>query len=94
MKKITRKDVIHIARLAKIDLLKSEIDTYIKEFQKIISYIDILSKVDTKKAKCKSFNSKKNIMREDKVTPSLGMQNALSMAQTYNGYFLIEDNNE
>jgi len=62
---ITKKEVQHVAKLARLNLSKIEIEKYQKELLKILDYIGKLKKINT------SINEKNyfhfNIMKEDKV---------------------------
>ncbi|HOU94302.1 MAG TPA: Asp-tRNA(Asn)/Glu-tRNA(Gln) amidotransferase subunit GatC [Polyangiaceae bacterium] len=44
---ITRKDVLHVARLARLSLAEAEIDDLIRELGRILEYVELLREVDT-----------------------------------------------
>lgn len=44
---ITREDVVHVARLARLGLADPEIDTLVRDLGRILAYVDELSQVDT-----------------------------------------------
>lgn len=44
---ITRQDVIHVARLARLGLADDEIDAMVRDLGRILAYVDELSQVDT-----------------------------------------------
>ncbi len=48
MTKITEEDVRKVARLARLQLVDSEIETYTRQIEKILDYVDHLQKVNTK----------------------------------------------
>jgi aspartyl-tRNA(Asn)/glutamyl-tRNA(Gln) amidotransferase subunit C len=45
--KITKKDVEHVARLARLSLTEDEKERYTAQLESILKYIDTLSKLDT-----------------------------------------------
>ena len=47
MAKITRDEVLKLARLARLELSDKDIDKFQTEISDILSYIEILNKVDT-----------------------------------------------
>lgn len=46
MAKLTRDDVLKLARLARIDLGEDEIETFVGEFNAILGYVEQLQAVD------------------------------------------------
>ena len=44
--KITREDVLHVARLAHLELTDTEVETYAKQLSDILTYIDKLKQLD------------------------------------------------
>ncbi len=44
---ITRTDVLHVARLARLTLAEEEIDDLIRELGRILEYVELLREVDT-----------------------------------------------
>lgn len=45
--KITKKEVIHVANLARLDVDKSLLDKFARQIGMILEYVDILNQVDT-----------------------------------------------
>ncbi len=67
MDKISKKEVEHIAELARIKLTKEELGKFQKELSSILDYVNKLSKVDTSKIKpTAQVTGLKEITREDK----------------------------
>jgi len=93
MSKITKKQVLHIAKLAKLKLSSQEVEKYKKQLSGIIEYVENLSELDTKGAKpTGQTTSLLNVYREDKIEIEsiLSQKNALSgIENTYNGYFKV-----
>ncbi len=47
MTEISRKEVLHIAKLARLDLKETEVDTYAHQLSDILGYVKQLQDVDT-----------------------------------------------
>ncbi|MEJ2347739.1 MAG: Asp-tRNA(Asn)/Glu-tRNA(Gln) amidotransferase subunit GatC [Patescibacteria group bacterium] len=94
MSKLSKKDVKHIAKLAKLKLSKSEIDKFSKQLSEIITYVGQLSKVDTSKIEPTSQTTGlENVTRKDERIPEdiLTQQEALSGTEKiHNGYFVVD----
>jgi len=45
--KITREDVLRVAELAHLDLSESEVETYLRQLDSILTYADKLNELDT-----------------------------------------------
>lgn len=68
MAKLTREDVLKLARLARISLTDAEIDTYADELSAILGYVEQLSAVDVAGlAPTNQVTGLTNVMREDEV---------------------------
>jgi aspartyl-tRNA(Asn)/glutamyl-tRNA(Gln) amidotransferase subunit C len=48
MAKLTREDIVQLARLARLRLSEAEVDAFTQEISAILSYVEQLSAVDTK----------------------------------------------
>lgn len=46
MTKLTRDDVLKLARLARIELQDDEVDAFVREFSEILQYVEQLQSVD------------------------------------------------
>ncbi len=87
--KISLDQLRHIAHLARLEI-KPEKEEYLAEqLSETASYIDVLSKLDTKNVDPTfQTNHLKNVTRDDIIEESLSQEDALSQAKdTYNGYF-------
>ena len=71
MAKITPKEVLHIAKLSKLDLKSSEIEGFSRDLSSIINYIEQLSEIETKDIES-LFNVTElnNVVRQDQVIKS------------------------
>lgn len=68
---ISKKEVEHIAKLARIDLSNKEIGKFQKELSKILNYFDLLKQADTSKTE-PAFHpnkQKSGFMRKDEQKP-------------------------
>lgn len=95
MKMINKKTIAFsvkdVAKLAHLNLTKEELITYSQQFQAIMGYINQLTQVDTANITptFQTLDGTTNILREDKITPGLSQEEALSSApNTHQGYFV------
>ena len=69
--KITKKDVEHVARLARLALTEDEKERYTAQLESILGYIDVLNKFDTANVpETTHVLSLSNIWREDAAEPN------------------------
>lgn len=68
MTKISREEILKLAKLSKLRLSEDEIEQYQKELSEILDYVSQLSKVDTKNLKPTSqVTGLENVTRRDEV---------------------------
>ena len=68
MAKITRQDVEHVAKLARLGLTDKEIETFQKELSSVLAYVEKLREVDTTKVTpTAQVTGLTNVFREDEV---------------------------
>jgi len=91
-KKISKKEIEHLAELANLKLSKKELEKFQKQLSEILDYFNLLKKVKTLKAKPTSqVTGLENITREDKTAPSLSQKDALSGSKSiHNDYFKVK----
>jgi aspartyl-tRNA(Asn)/glutamyl-tRNA(Gln) amidotransferase subunit C len=89
--KITRDDVETVALLSRLELAEQDIGKFTGQFNAILEYIDMLSKVDTEGvAPTAHVLPLQNVLRADVVQPSLPRDAALVNApETEDGYFKV-----
>ena len=91
---LKKEEILHVAKLAKIELTDSEIDRFTPQLTNILNFISELSEVDTVDSEPTSQTTGlENIKREDSVigNESLTQDQALSgINKIYNGYFKVE----
>lgn len=70
MPALTRDQVLHIAALARLQLSDAEVDSMTTELSSILSYIDMLSEVDTSSVEpTAQVTGQSSVLREDTITP-------------------------
>ena len=68
---LSKKDVEHVARLARLALTEEEKERYTQQLGQILTYIEKMSALDTKNvAPTSHVLPLSNVWREDKVEPS------------------------
>lgn len=85
-------DISHIAKLANLSLSKEEKKKYEKQLNETLSYINNLTKINTKDIEPTSqVTGLENVTREDTVTPSLSDEEVLKNAKSvHNGFFKVK----
>lgn len=93
MIRLTKEEVLHIAKLAKLDLQDKEIDKFAGQLSKVIEFVGSLKQVDVKGLEpTAQVTGLTDIYREDKVsgTQPLSQDEVLSgTEETYNGFFKV-----
>jgi len=81
MSKVEEKDILHVAKLARIGLADNDLHKYAQELVKIIDYVNMLQAVDTNDCQpTYSVGSRRNVMRPDEPVTSLDRELVLSTA--------------
>jgi aspartyl-tRNA(Asn)/glutamyl-tRNA(Gln) amidotransferase subunit C len=88
---ISKEEVQHIAKLARLGITKKEEEKFVKELSTILDYIKKLKEVDISNVKPTSHSIQvENVMREDKIESQkskVKSQKLLELApETKNGY--------
>jgi aspartyl-tRNA(Asn)/glutamyl-tRNA(Gln) amidotransferase subunit C len=79
--KISQPEVEHVASLARLHIGPEEIETFTQQLNGILSYMEKLSELDTVNIKPLTHASHlANAFREDQVSPSLPIEETLSLA--------------
>ena len=85
---ISREDVIHVARLARLALTDAELETMHEQLNAILSHIDALRAVDTAGIEPTSHAVPQfNVMRDDDPRPCLSVEEMLANAPDRAGDF-------
>ena len=89
--KITRKEVEHVALLARLNLAEDELETFTGQMDAILAYVDKLNGLDTSGIVPTSHAvPMENAFRADEVRPSIGTENALANApDRIDGFFRV-----
>lgn len=81
MAEITRKDVDHIAKLARLDLTEEEKETYQKTLSSVLEFADKLNDLDLDDVPPTAHAvAQQNVIRKDEVNSSLAVDRALANA--------------
>ncbi len=84
--KLSREEVLHIARLARIDLTEEEITRYSEQLSNLLENFEVLQQVDTTDVPPTAQSvDLQSIMREDGVAPSLPADDILANAPRREG---------
>ncbi len=79
--KLTREEVLHIARLARIALTEEEIARMSEQLSKLLDHFEVLQKVDTTDVPPTAQSvDLESVMRGEEVKPSLSVDEALANA--------------
>lgn len=89
--RITRKEVEHVATLARLKLDEAEIATFTGQMDAILSYVDKLSELNTEGIIPTSHAvPMENAFRPDETCPPLGTEQALANApERVDGFFKV-----
>lgn len=84
--KLSREEVLHIARLARLGLTEAEVDRLREQLSDILENFEILQQVDTSNVPPTAQSvALQNVMREDEVAPSLPPKEVLANAPREEG---------
>ncbi len=89
--KMTKEEVLYVARLARLDLDAESIDMFAAQIDEILGYIEKLNQVDTEGIKATSHAiSLTNAFREDEQRPHLDREQVLANApEKEEGCFVV-----
>lgn len=81
MTSISRGDVAHLARLSRLELSDSELDSFAQQLTDILDHVQAVSEVAAEDVPAMSHPTAiTNVYRDDVVTPGLTAEQALSGA--------------
>jgi aspartyl-tRNA(Asn)/glutamyl-tRNA(Gln) amidotransferase subunit C len=79
--KLTREEVLHIARLARLGLAEDEIDRLGGQLSHLLEHFQVLQQVDTEGVPPTAQSVElKSVMRDDAIAPSLPPEDVLANA--------------
>jgi aspartyl-tRNA(Asn)/glutamyl-tRNA(Gln) amidotransferase subunit C len=86
--KLSRKEVLHIAELAKLGITEEETEQFTEQLSEILDYFDMLNRLDTAAIPpTAQAIYMRNVTRPDEVEPSLSPEEALENAPEREGNF-------
>jgi aspartyl-tRNA(Asn)/glutamyl-tRNA(Gln) amidotransferase subunit C len=86
--KISREEVLHVAKLARLELSSEEIERLTDQLSNILTYVEKLNQLDTKRIEPTSHVlSLSNVFREDRSRSSLPVEKVLENAPDSEGPF-------
>ncbi len=90
--KITREEVLHVAKLARLEFTDAEVDPFTSQLSAILEYVEQLGELDLEGVEPTAHvHEIVNAFRADQVRPSLGTEAVLSNApQAEDGCFKVE----
>jgi aspartyl-tRNA(Asn)/glutamyl-tRNA(Gln) amidotransferase subunit C len=84
--KLSREEVLHIARLARVDLTEAEIARYSEQLSDLLERFEVLQQVDTTDVPPTAQSiDLRSVMRDDEVLPSLPAEDVLANAPRREG---------
>ncbi len=84
--KLSREEVLHIARLARVALTEAEITRFSEQLSNLLEHFEILQEVDTEDVPPTAQSvALKSVMRDDEVAPSLPPDDILANAPKREG---------
>lgn len=86
---IPKKEVLRIAKLARLEISEDEADRYSKDLSKILDHVAQLSKINLANVEPMThLHDQTNLMREDHVEPSFSSKEALANAPDVSGPYI------
>lgn len=83
---VSKEDVIHIAKLARLEISNEELEKYTTDLDNIVNYANTLSNIDVSNVKpTNHILDIKNVFRADEVKPSYDREEILKNAPTKAG---------
>lgn len=88
---ITKANVEHVAKLARLEITETERDAFSKQLSAILTYVEKLKTLDTADVEpTATVLEQTNVFREDKARPSLPVEKALANApESESGHFRV-----
>ena len=89
--KISREEVEHVAKLARLELVEAEITTYTEQLNSILDYAAMLEGINTVDINPTTYAVPlHNVLREDEVKPSMEREKVLANApEAEDGFFKV-----
>jgi len=79
--KLTKEEVLHIARLARLGVTDEEVTRYVEQLSNLLEHFQVLQGVDTEGVPPTAQSVElRSVMRDDAIEPSLTSEEVLSNA--------------
>ena len=79
--KLTKEEVLHIARLARVAVTEEEVTRYAEQLSNLLEHFQVLQQVDTEGVPPTAQSVElRSVMRDDVIKPSLTAEEVLSNA--------------
>ena len=86
--KLSREEVLHIARLARLGVTDEDVDRFREQLSHILENFEILKQVDTTDVPPTAQSIPlSNVLRDDEIRPSLPQEDVLANAPQREGEF-------
>jgi len=86
--KLSREEVLHIARLARLGLTEDEVDRFREQLSNILENFEVLQQVDTSDVPPTAHTvALENVVKDDEVADSLPQEQVLANAPRREGEF-------
>ncbi len=87
--RITKEEVLHVARLARLELTEDELHKFTDQMDSILSWMDKLASLDTKDVEptYHALDNLSNVLRKDEPGDSLSQHSVLANAPSREGGF-------
>lgn len=91
MADITKNEIIHIAKLAMLNLSEQEIERYTKDMQEILAYAEMINNLETESIdETIAATEQKNVFRKDEIVEFKSREDLLKNAPSQDeGMFRI-----
>ena len=84
--KITEKEIVHVAKLARLELSDTEVGSMTIQLDRILSYVEKLNELDTSGVQATTHAlAIQNAFRDDETKPSLPREESLANGPEENG---------
>jgi aspartyl-tRNA(Asn)/glutamyl-tRNA(Gln) amidotransferase subunit C len=94
MTKLDKNDILHVAKLAKLEINEAEIEKYTSQLSSVVNYFSELNEIDTKDVEPTSQTTGlENVTRTDVVVGEnvfSGDQAISGSDKIHNGYFIVD----
>ena len=89
--RITKQDVEHVAKLARLEITETEKETFAQQLSGILTYVEKLNALKMEGVEpTATVLGQTNVFREDKARPSLSVEKALANApERTDGFFVV-----